>query len=86
MAERTSYESGTFSWVGIRAQTPPEQGAPSFWLAYFGTISCDESAAQAEKLGERVLVPTMHVPAGGFTVVADPQGAVFALFQGDFDD
>jgi predicted enzyme related to lactoylglutathione lyase len=71
---------------GIRAQTPQEQGVPPNWLVYFGVVSCDESAAQAEKLGGRVLVPTMRVPAGGFTVIADAQGAVFALFEGDFDD
>jgi uncharacterized protein len=71
---------------GIRAQTPMEQGVPPNWLPYFGATSCDESAAQAEKLGGRVVVPTMTVPAGGFTVIADPQGAVFALFQGEFDD
>jgi uncharacterized protein len=71
---------------GIRAQTPQEQGIPPNWLVYFGTVSCDEGAAQAEKLGGRVLVPTMRVPAGGFAVIADPQGAAFALFEGDFDD
>jgi uncharacterized protein len=78
--------TGDRSNGGIRALTPQEQGGPAFWLAYFGTASCDESAAQAEKLGGRVLVPTMRVPAGGFTVIADAQGATFALFEGDFDD
>jgi hypothetical protein len=30
--------------------------------------------------------PTRRGPAGGFTGIADAQGAVFALFEGDFDD
>jgi hypothetical protein len=27
-----------------------------------------------------------EVPAGRFSVARDPQGAVFALFEGDFND
>jgi uncharacterized protein len=71
---------------GIRAQTPQEEGIPPNWLVYFGAASVDESAAQAKELGGTVVVPTMHVPNGAFSVIADPQGAVFALFQGEFDD
>jgi predicted enzyme related to lactoylglutathione lyase len=82
----TIVRTGDRSNGGIRALTPQEQGRPAFWLVYFGTVSCDEGAALAEKLGGRVVVPTMRVPAGGFTVIADPQGAAFALFEGDFDD
>jgi predicted enzyme related to lactoylglutathione lyase len=71
---------------GIRAQTPQEEDIPPNWLPYFAAASVDESAAKAKELGGNVLVPTMHVPNGAFTVVADPQGAVFALFHGEFDD
>ena len=31
-------------------------------------------------------MPPMDVPAGRFAAVRDPQGAVFCLFQGEFDD
>jgi predicted enzyme related to lactoylglutathione lyase len=31
------------------------------------------------------MAPT-EVPAGKFAAIADPQGAVFAVFEGDFDD
>ena len=71
---------------GIRAQTPQEAGIPPNWLVYFAAPSVDETAAQAKELGGNVVVPTMHVPNGAFSVIADPQGAVFALFQGEFDD
>ena len=67
-------------------QTPQEVCIPPNWLVYFGAASIDESAAQAKELGGNVVVPTMHVPNGAFSVIADPHGAVFALFQGDFDD
>ena len=86
--------SGTYTIVrnrdrsngGIREQGPAEQGVPPHWLPYFGAVSVDESAGRANKLGGRVIVPTVRVPAGAFAAVADPQGAVFALFEGDFDD
>jgi predicted enzyme related to lactoylglutathione lyase len=32
------------------------------------------------------VVPPMRVPAGAFAGIADPQGAVFSLFEGEFDD
>lgn len=71
---------------GIRAQTEMEQNIPPNWLVYFGTDDCDASAAKAQQLGGNVIQPTLQLPNGAFTVLADPQGAVFALFQGDFDD
>ena len=46
----------------------------------------DDTVAKAGELGGRVLVPPMTVPAGRFAAIADPQGAVFAVFEGDFDD
>ena len=46
----------------------------------------DDSVAKAGELGGRVLVPPMTVPAGRFAAHRDPQGAVFAVFEGDFDD
>lgn len=85
---------GTYSIVlrgdqrngGIRAQTPQEAGIPPNWLVYFAATSVDESAATAKELGGNVVVPTMQVPNGAFSVVADPAGAVFGLFHGEFDD
>jgi uncharacterized protein len=37
----------------------------------------DQAAARARELGGTVLLPPMDNPAGRFTIVADPQGAVF---------
>ena len=71
---------------GIRALAPPEQGLPPFWFPYFGAESCDDRGAQAATLGGKVLMPTTPLPQGAFNVIADPQGAVFALYEGHFDD
>lgn len=57
-------------------------GAPPHWLLYFQVADCDASAAQAKELGARLYVEPMTIEnAGRMSVVADPQGAVFALFQ-----
>jgi predicted enzyme related to lactoylglutathione lyase len=82
----TVTKNGDRSNGGIRALSPQEQGMPSHWLAYLATESCDESAATAERAGGQVFLPRTEVGAGAFSVLADPQGAVFAVFEGDFDD
>jgi predicted enzyme related to lactoylglutathione lyase len=65
---------------------PPGGGAPSHWLVYFGSESVDDDAARAAELGATVLVEPLDVPGGRIAVAQDPQGAVFALFAGRFDD
>jgi uncharacterized protein len=58
---------------------PP--GVPPHWLAYILSPDCDAQTAQAQALGGRVLMPTMTIENQlRFSIVADPQGAVFALF------
>lgn len=64
---------------------PPGAGAPSHWLVYFAIADLDGAAARVGRLGGRVVVPPMAVPAGRFTVVLDPEGAAFALFEGNLD-
>jgi uncharacterized protein len=79
-------QNGDKSNGGIRALSPQEHGIPPNWTPYFGVVSSDETSSRVEELGGKVLMPTMRVPAGAFTVLADPQGAVFQIFEGDFDD
>ena len=43
---------------------------------------CDERAARAGQLGAKVCVPPTDIPnVGRFSVIVDPQGAAFNLFQ-----
>jgi predicted enzyme related to lactoylglutathione lyase len=56
---------------------PPD--VPPNWLAYFAVADVDEAAGAAGRLGGAVLVPRMDSVAGPFTVLADPQGAVFGV-------
>lgn len=64
---------------------PPDAGAPSHWLVYFTATSLDATAAVISELGGGVLVPALAIPSGRILVAADPQGAVFALFEGRVD-
>ena len=71
---------------GIREQSEAEAGVPPHWLPYFAVESVDASVARATELGGRALTEPMAVPAGRFAAIADPQGAAFAVFEGEFDD
>jgi len=52
------------------------------WTTYIWVDSADESAARIEANGGRVLAPPADIPhAGRAAVCADPQGAVFGLWQ-----
>jgi uncharacterized protein len=65
---------------------PPGAPAPSHWLVYFGTDDVDAAADQISSAEGTVMVPPQDVPGGRILVAQDPQGAVFALLAGRFDD
>jgi predicted enzyme related to lactoylglutathione lyase len=71
--------------VGGIMQLPDEavkMGQPAHWLTYVETQDVDETVALATKRGARVYVEPKDIPdVGRFAVLADPQGAVFALFM-----
>lgn len=57
-------------------------GAPPSWLPYIGTTDIAGTVAHAQRLGGRVLKGVSDVPnVGQFAVLADPQGATFAVMQ-----
>lgn len=57
-------------------------GSPPAWTTYFMVASCDKSSATAEALGGKVIVPPQDIPnVGRFSVIADPQGACFSIFE-----
>jgi predicted enzyme related to lactoylglutathione lyase len=68
---------------GIRSAMENE---PTYWLVYFGTADADADTAKATELGATVLAPPMDIGVGKIAVLQDPQGAVFALYAGRFDD
>lgn len=67
---------------GIPADRPLPPGVPPHWLAYFKVADCKASAAKAAELGGNPIMPATEMPGvGTIAVIADPQGAVFALYQ-----
>jgi predicted enzyme related to lactoylglutathione lyase len=53
-------------------------GNPAHWSVTFAVDDADAIAAEAERLGGKVIVPPFDVEPVRMTVLADPQGAVFA--------
>lgn len=55
---------------------------PANWLAYFAVTSVDDAVKRLEELGGTVNMSARDIPnMGRFAVLADPQGAVFAVFS-----
>jgi hypothetical protein len=69
---------------GIREAMPP--GTPPHWLVYFGTDDIDATLSKARELGATEMVGATDIGVGKIAVLQDPQGAVFALFAGDFEE
>jgi hypothetical protein len=65
-------------------ELPP--GVPTHWLVYFATESIDAGVTKAEQLGATKLSGPHDIGDAMFAVIADPQGATFALYAGRLDD
>ena len=67
---------------GIPAEMHAPPGTPGHWMIYLHVADCTASAAKAAQLGAKTLMPAnLMKDVGTIAVLADPQGAVFALFQ-----
>jgi predicted enzyme related to lactoylglutathione lyase len=67
---------------GIR---PPQDGEPTHWLVYFTVASCDETVKAIREAGGSVILGPMETPVGRVAAVGDPQGAPFAIYEGEVD-
>jgi len=57
-------------------------GMPTAWLAYVGVEDINAATEKAKSLGATVHKGPAEIPhVGWFSVLADPTGAVIALFQ-----
>ena len=68
---------------GIRPVMPP--GTPPHWLVYFGVQDIDAGLGKATELGGTQLMGPIDIGAGRIGAVQDPQGAIFALYAGQFE-
>jgi predicted enzyme related to lactoylglutathione lyase len=67
---------------GIQPAEMRNPNAPPHWLIYLNVADVDASAAQAKQLGASFYVPPMSMEdVGRMAILADPQGAVSAIFK-----
>jgi len=64
----------------------PRADVPPYWMPYFGHEDVDRALAEIPDLGGQVLAGPMRMPQGSIAVFADPTGAVFALWTGQYED
>jgi predicted enzyme related to lactoylglutathione lyase len=68
--------------AGMLPITAEMGDVPPHWLPYFQVENTDAIVARAEKLGAKTWVPPMDVPTvGRLAILADPQGASFAVIK-----
>lgn len=68
--------------AGILPDTHFNPHIPAHWTPYFMVADVDASTAKAQELGAKVYAAPMNVDKSlRFAVLADPQGAEFALFS-----
>jgi uncharacterized protein len=60
--------------------------SPPHWLAYFGVDDIDAGLAKVEELGGKTLAGPVDINIAKIGIVQDPQGAVFAIYAGEFED
>jgi uncharacterized protein len=68
---------------GIRELDSP--GPPPHWLVYFAIDDIDQGLAKVEQLGGVKHAGPMDIGIAKIAVVADPQGAIFALYAGQLE-
>lgn len=61
--------------------TAPRDGVPPGWVPYLDTRDVATDTRRARELGGTVLRDCINIPDGTFSVVRDPTGGVFGLFQ-----
>jgi uncharacterized protein len=68
---------------GIREVTPAD--VPPHWLVYFGVDDIAAAMERVTTLGGTVHAGPIDIQMAKIAIVADPQGAVFALYDGTME-
>lgn len=62
-------------------ELPEGESAPPMWMNYINTEDLDASTQKVKELGGQIIKERIDLPMGSFVILADPQGAVIALWQ-----
>jgi uncharacterized protein len=77
-----SYDGHGAGGLMLLPEAAKAQGARPSWIGYVATADVDADSAKILAAGGKVYRPAETLPGiGRFAVVADPQGAVFALWH-----
>ena len=81
-------KNGERSNSGIMPRDPERMGAdtPTNWMPYFGHEDVDRVVEEVGGLGGRVFNGPVRMPQGSIAVLGDPQGAVFAVWTGAYEE
>lgn len=84
-SEYTMWTAGKDAVGGVvRLDDEAAKNIPPHWLAYTSVPDTDAASTRTVELGGQVLHGPADIPTvGRFAVLADPQGAVFAVFTPD---
>jgi predicted enzyme related to lactoylglutathione lyase len=63
-----------------------DQPAPPHWLPYFGIDDIDRGLAKVTELGGSTLAGPIDIGIAKIGIVQDPQGAIFAIYAGEFEE
>lgn len=76
-----TYTTAKVNGSSVAGMYEAQQGPPA-WLTYVSVDDAERSAKQAEQLGAQVIVPITDVQdMGRMSVLADPSGSVFAVWE-----
>jgi predicted enzyme related to lactoylglutathione lyase len=71
---------------GIVPLDPRMGDTPASWMPYFGHDDLERLLTEIGDLGGQVLNGPIGIWEGRIAVLGDPQGAVFAVWTGHYDD
>ncbi len=73
---------------GLRRLSPEEEraGVQPYWMPYFAVESLQTTVDRCHEHGGRKLYGPAELPAGRIAVLQDPQGATFAIWEGELED
>ena len=63
-----------------------DEPVPPHWMPYFGIDDIDSGLARTKELGGTVLSGPVDIGIAKIGVIRDPQGAVLAIYDGQFED
>jgi len=78
----TMFFKGEAGFAGMMAMGKEFGEAPPHWQQYFAVSDCADTTRRAGELGGKVFMPPTEIPGTGtFSLLQDPQGAMFSVIQ-----